>query len=172
MSVYIMASCSHFLLFLLLLSHTHALVPEFRKATSEDVLVARKFLFKEAMNPLSLSTRTLLVAHDVNQGILGFGQIRPLDDKYSELASIYVLPQYRRQGVGSALVQELLERHDADDDAKICLLTLKPTISFYESHGFASLRSPEDLPPTVQFEFKAGSFISSILGNELVCMVR
>ena len=52
--------------------------------------------------------RCLLVAHDVNQGILGFGQIRPLDDKYSELASLCV-PQYHHQGVGSALVQEFLE---------------------------------------------------------------
>ena len=50
----------------------------------------------------------------MSHGILEFGQICPLDDKYLELASLYV-PQYHRQGVGSALVQELLECHDADD---------------------------------------------------------
>lgn len=102
--------------------------------------------------------------------MIGFGQIRPLNIEYSELASLYVLPDYRQQGVGSALVKELLARHE--DDTKVCLLTLKPTMSFYEMHGFVCIKSLEDLPSNLKFEFKVGSLISSFLGNDLVCMVR
>lgn len=151
--------------------HTCSLALVFREATSDDVFFARKILFQEAMNPLSVSMRTLLVAHDVeNQDILGFGQIRPLDGQYSELASLYVLPDYRGQGIGSSVVEELLKRHE--DGTKVCLLTLRPTTSFYEAHGFLPIESSNDLPASVQFEFKAGSLISIVLGNDLVCMVR
>ena len=169
-----MAGFTYLLLSLLLslcFHHVCSLVPSFRKATSNDVFLARKILVQEAMNPISISTRTLLVAHyDQSNAMIGFGQIRPLNIEYSELASLYVLPDYRQQGVGSALVKELLARHE--DDTKVCLLTLKPTMSFYEMHGFVCIKSLEDLPSILKFEFKVGSLISSFLGNDLVCMVR
>ena len=140
-------------------------------ATGNDVFLARKMLFQAAMNPLSMSTQTLLIAYNgQSEDMIGFGQIRPLNTEYSELASLYVLPNYRQLGVGSALVNELLARHE--DHTKVCLLTLEPTMPFYERHGFVRIESLEDLPSSVQFEFKAGSLISSFLGNDLVCMIR
>jgi amino-acid N-acetyltransferase len=150
---------------------------QFRKATNTDVFFARKILFQEAMNPLSISTETLLVAYDKDDSQsqrVGFGQIRPLDAKYSELASLYVLPEYRQQGIGTRLVEQLLKQHDEQDDpsTSVCLLTLKPTVPFYQAHGFESVVSIDDLPPTIQFEYRAGQVVSSLLQNELVCIVR
>jgi hypothetical protein len=66
---------------------------QFRSATNEDITVARKVLLKEAMNPLSVSKKTLLVALDDddfdNVQAIAFGQIRPLDNSFSELASLF-----------------------------------------------------------------------------------
>jgi GNAT superfamily N-acetyltransferase len=145
----------------------------FRSATPKDVFLARTILFREAMNPLSISQDRLLVAvdTDADDRVVGFGQIRELDASvYSELASLFVLPEVRRQGIGSAIVEELLSRHNSND---ICLLTLRPTMALYERHGFRLLENEalHNMPQSFQLEYAAGSVLSKVLGNELVCMV-
>lgn len=150
----------------------------FRSATPKDVFLARKTMFSEAMNPLAVSQDRLLVAFDDDEDerLLGFGQIRPLSDVYSELASLYVMPENREQGIGGALVQQLLLRHEEQEEAtQVCLLTLRPTSGFYEKYGFEVLDEKEmksSMPSSFQFEYAAGSVVSSLLGNGLVCMVR
>jgi GNAT superfamily N-acetyltransferase len=165
---------------------------EFRSATADDINQALKILLQQAMNPLGLSQETLLVVTASSEDdkatktvwsdpkqqrssssssasswpLLGFGQIRPLNDNYSELASLYVRPDYRTQGIGTALVQQLLDRHNNHYNnnkntkgnksssnlplsssssqpptptlrpPQVCLLTLKPTAPFYEPLGF------------------------------------
>ena len=105
-------------------TNVDALVFSIRPATSVDVKEAQKVLFREMMNPLSVSETTMIVAscgsdNDNDDGnMIGFGQIRPLDDKYSELASLYVYPPYRNQGVGSEIVSALLSRHDTTNTAQ------------------------------------------------------
>ena len=107
--------------------------------------------------------------------MVGFGQIRKLDDHYSELASLYVNPPYRSNGIGTAIVSELLKRHE-DHDASmnsntVCLLTLHPTVPFYEKHAFRVVEK-DMVPQPLKFEFAAGSLLSAILGNTIVCMIR
>jgi ribosomal protein S18 acetylase RimI-like enzyme len=151
---------------------------QFRSAIDNDVSSAKKILFQQAMNPLSVSKERLLVAFDESQNakpLLGFGQIRPLGEVYSELASLYVMPEHRKQGIGGALVEALLERHKASSSSKrVCLLTLKPTAPFYETYGFhvASESERKQLPSSIQLEFKAGTALSMFLGNDLVCMIE
>jgi N-acetylglutamate synthase-like GNAT family acetyltransferase len=150
---------------------------QLRSATVEDVSMARKILFKQAMNPLSVSQKTLLVAYDetaAESPLLGFGQIRPLDDSYSELASLYVLSEHRHQGIGGAIVESLMKRHVESTLTKVCLLTLKPTTPFYEKYGFqvACEEQRKQLPSSLQMEFKLGMALSAVLGNDLVCMVQ
>ena len=55
---------------------------------------------------------------------------------------------------------------------RVCLLTLEPTVGFYKRFGFERTE-PGALPSAVmRLEFQAGALVSSLLGNELVCMVR
>jgi ribosomal protein S18 acetylase RimI-like enzyme len=94
--------------------------------------------------------------------LVGFGQLRPLDTNDAgsvdtmELASIYVIPQYRHEGIASQIIQALLARVSVDtrndtastsDNTRIItttttkpviifLLTLRPIIPLYERHGF------------------------------------
>jgi ribosomal protein S18 acetylase RimI-like enzyme len=163
---------------------------QFRSATNEDVAFARKTMMQQAMNPLSISKERLLVAYDDDDEqasksngcnlLLGFGQIRPLDDSYSELASLYVLPNQRGKGIGGALIQELLSRHDDDkginksnnSERSVVLLTLRPTTPLYEKYGFEIVENISEMPMSLQLEYKAGSIVSAFLGNDLVCMKR
>jgi N-acetylglutamate synthase-like GNAT family acetyltransferase len=149
----------------------------FRSATPNDVFTARKTMLKEKMNPLSISQdRLLVVFDDFDEDLLGFGQIRPLDGVYSELASLYVNPEHRQQGIGGALVRQLLLRHDqVESPSTVCLLTLRSTTPFYEKQGFEVMDQDEiqsTMPSSFQFEYAAGSVVSSLLGNGLVCMIR
>jgi N-acetylglutamate synthase-like GNAT family acetyltransferase len=151
---------------------------DFRSATPNDVFTARKTMFDQKMNPLSISQDRLLVAFDDSdeRNLLGFGQIRPLDGVFSELASLYVKPENRQQGIGGALVQQLLRRHDeVESPTTVCLLTLGSTTTFYEKHGFElmdELEIQSTMPSSFRFEYAAGSVVSSLLGNGLVCMIR
>jgi len=157
-----------------------ALSVRFRRATFGDVAAARKLLLAEKMNPLSLSEERLLVAYDdanngVNDQLIGFGQIRPLSPEYSELASLFVVPRCRGEGVGSALVEQLLSLHDENEDdknRKVCLLTLRPTCPFYERCGFQTTDDLSEFPLSFRLEYAAGTAVSALLGNDLVCMVR
>jgi ribosomal protein S18 acetylase RimI-like enzyme len=173
-----------------------------RPASSfEEVKLARQILLQELMNPFSISQQHLLIAYQcttattttrissVNDtpvgiaeresNVVGFGQIRPLNQYYSELASLFVLPQYRRMGIAAKLITTLLSNHDQCDVGKntsICLLTLRPTVPLYVPHGFRVVANPitenHDIPKTLALEFIVGTIISKILGNDLVCMIR
>ena len=150
---------------------------EIRSATDKHISVARKILLREAMNPFSLQKENMLVAVDEENDddqLIGFGQIRPIDEKFSELASLFVMPEKRNQGIGGTLVQSLMENHKSKATSKVCLLTLKPTASFYEPHGFkiASSDEMQKLPSSVRNEYLAGSAISLVLGNEIICMIQ
>jgi ribosomal protein S18 acetylase RimI-like enzyme len=129
------------------------------------------------MNPLLLSAEAFLTAktEDDDALLVGFGQIRQLSQNYAELASVYVDPKFRRQGVASKLIAHLIKRHEATDDSiSLCVLTLNSTTALYEKFGFQVMpeRAMKRLPIGLQFEFAAGKAISSVLGNTLVCMTR
>ena len=185
------ASHLHSLIHLLIfLPFARSLDIIFCQATSKDVSEARRLILMAKMNPLSISEEHLVVARsarsnisdkedDSEESFLGFGQIRPLTDAYSELASLYVLPQFRRRGIGMALTQELLNRHDAKFGKvnesvlpQVCLLTLRPTMKLYEKCGFREVKDMSTMPTMLQLEYQIGLIVSKLLSNELVCMSR
>ena len=180
----------HLLLFLvwvqIVVVGAMALEIQIRPASERDVATARTILLKQAMNPLAVKQERLLVANVVKSddttmsageiALAGFGQIRPVDENYAELASLYVMPGYRRKGIATMLISKLLEQYDAAAEATkqrrmVCLLTLRPTAPLYEPHGFRVIPKQE-MPKALQFEYAAGSFISAVLGNDLICMLR
>ena len=50
------------------------------------------------------------------------------------------------------------------------MLTLAPTVPFYEALGFRLLSSTDDVPDEMKLEVAAGTALSFVLGNKLVCM--
>lgn len=70
----------------------------------------------------------------------GFGFV---DEETPEL-TIAVVPSHRGRGTGAELLEALLERARGDGFAQVSLSAERGQTSFYEQHGFRSLREDGD----------------------------
>jgi len=83
-----------------------------------------------------------------------------------ELASVYVLPQYRGHGIGSEVVRRLLVKHRGPA-SNVYILTLNSTREWYQNIGFEVTMEP---PEKMKFEMAAGKIITNFINEELICM--
>ncbi|CAJ1959688.1 unnamed protein product [Cylindrotheca closterium] len=86
-----------------------------------------------------------------------------------ELSSVYVIPEYRKRGIGSELVQGVLQRnkYSLRPGKEVYALTLAKTVLWYQRLGF----DIEPVPPSsMALEIAAGSVITGLIGEELVCI--
>jgi len=113
-----------------------------RPAEFSDEKIIRKLILQVHINPTGLDWRRFLVAVDSAGQIIGCGQIKPHQDGSIELASIAVFPEWRHQGIASALIQELLSRNSGELHL-VCRSSLGP---FYERFGFQTIQQ-EAMPP-------------------------
>lgn len=86
-----------------------------------------------------------------------------------ELSSVYVIPEWRSNGIGSELIRRLLAQHallgrKADD---VYLVTVESTNNWYRGFGF---ELTDDTPASMDFEVSAGEFLTKFMGEKLVVM--
>jgi N-acetylglutamate synthase-like GNAT family acetyltransferase len=113
-----------------------------RRATGRDARAIRALIRQVGINPLGLDWRRFPVAvNDVDE-MIGCGQIKPHGDGTRELASIAVRPEYQNQGVGQAVIQQLL----AENHLPLYLTCRAELEPYYQKFGFRSL-APEEMPP-------------------------
>ncbi|BDA50217.1 hypothetical protein COCOBI_15-3460 [Coccomyxa sp. Obi] len=125
-------------------------------------------ILKESMNPLGLVPERFTVAVSPAGNLLGFGQLEK-KDSYIELRSMIVDPSARGQGVGKALLKELLSKAGRSD---VLITTIGNRMPFYQSEGFQRLGLKE-VPRSLLFEVMAGTVVARIAaGDELVVMKR
>eukprot|EP00611_Tribonema_gayanum_P022605 TRINITY_DN4571_c0_g1_i1.p2 TRINITY_DN4571_c0_g1~~TRINITY_DN4571_c0_g1_i1.p2 ORF type:complete len:213 (-),score=61.43 TRINITY_DN4571_c0_g1_i1:416-1054(-) len=154
----------------------------YRPGHEADKPFIQSTLFSLKMNFLLLDPKNFIVAVDPEEDAgdqtcsadpVGFGQIRPLNQRDFELASVYVCEEARGRGVGSAIVTALLRQHAARHGGgalpRTFLLTLADTTRFYERLGFRAADTAA-LPLTMRLELLAGSAIQALLGGRLVAM--
>ncbi len=79
-----------------------------------------------------------LAAYD-NEQLLGI--IRVVGDGYTivYIQDILVLPEHQRKGIGSALIQAVLERFQSVRQIVLTTDNTQKTIAFYESQGFVQM---------------------------------
>ncbi|MBD3208558.1 MAG: GNAT family N-acetyltransferase [Candidatus Nealsonbacteria bacterium] len=65
--------------------------------------------------------------------VVGCTRIKKLPGDCLELASLAVLSEYRRKGIGSTLIKEILEK---EQKRPIYLITSSDMINFYQNFGF------------------------------------
>jgi len=86
-----------------------------------------------------------------------------------ELASVYVVPTWRKKGIGTELISRTMNKHvmlgrNYDD---VFLLTLDSTKEWYRSFGFEVTDKP---PAAMALEIAAGGILTKFLGAKLISM--
>ena len=175
-----------------------------RRGVESDANTIRFAILKEKMNPLGLDPRRFVVAEEGGQ-LVGFGQLKPWETlsrrrkgdlvgaavrflnlepnwrgQLLELASLVVMPEHRGRGVGTALLNRLIEDSiDAKDpetllkqETTLCLLTLKSTVGFYEKAGFSVISSEQYVPRPLQAELAAGKVVAAVVADDECVVMR
>jgi amino-acid N-acetyltransferase len=116
---------------------------DLRRATAADASFIRRLVYAERLNPLGLNWRRFWLAVDENGRVIGCGQVKPHGDGSRELASIVVLPEWRNQGVASAIIRRLL----AENPPPLYLTCRAELTPFYARFGFEVAENPSELSP-------------------------
>jgi amino-acid N-acetyltransferase len=108
-----------------------------------DFPAIQRLIHEVGINPMALDWRRFMIAVDANDQMVGCGQIKPHKDGSRELASIAVLPEWRKQGVARTIILHLLETQP-----RPLYLTCRGRLGpFYEKFGFQDVTASADLPP-------------------------
>ncbi len=110
-----------------------------RPATEEDFPAVRQLIHLVGINPMSLDWRRFLIAVDSSGKLLGCGQLKPHGKEVIELASIAVQPDYQKQGIARAIIEQLISKAPRPLYL-VCRSRLGP---FYQEWGFRPLTRPE-----------------------------
>jgi len=113
-----------------------------RAAKAEDQATIRRIIRAANLNPMSLDWPNFLIAEDAGE-VVGIGQVKTHRDGSRELASIAVVPARQGQGIGSAIVNALLDRHGG---GVLHLTCQGKNEGYYARFGFRRIPRQE-LPP-------------------------
>jgi N-acetylglutamate synthase-like GNAT family acetyltransferase len=112
-----------------------------RPAVAADQSAITMIVHAARISPTGLDWPRFLVAEE-SGGLIGVGQVKPHRDGSREVASIAVVPEWQRQGVGTAIVRGLIAR----ESGVLHLMCLSTNAPFYERFGFGRIER-EEMPP-------------------------
>jgi len=110
-----------------------------RPARESESTQIKDLIHLAGINPMGLDWRRFVVAVDDRDQILGVGQIKPHGTEILELASIAVYPEYRGQGIASAIIEHLLK----DSPRPLYLMCESSRGALYEKFGFMAITYDE-----------------------------
>ena len=110
-----------------------------RPAGETDSAAIKDLIHLVGINPTGLDWKRFIVAVTPERQIIGCGQLKPHGAGILELASIATLPDYRKQGIASAIINHLLSKSPRPLYLT-CVSTMGP---FYEQFGFYTLEQSE-----------------------------
>lgn len=116
---------------------------DLRRATAADASLIRRLVYAERLNPLGLNWRRFWLAVDENGRVIGCGQVKPHGDGSRELASIVVLPEWRKRGVATAIIRRLL----TENPPPLYLTCRAELTPFYARFGFEVVENSSELSP-------------------------
>ncbi len=114
----------------------------FRPATKEDFPAIRALIHTEKINPMGLDWRHFIVAIANHDEFIGCGQIKLHGDGSQELASIAVIKRWRRQGIATRIIENLL----GGVETPIYLTCRASLGGFYQKFGFRTVQIDEMSP--------------------------
>ena len=127
----------------------------YRKARFQDAETIYNLIYDYAQkgemlarsrNTIYETMRDMVVAENEDGEVVGVGGLHITWDSLAEVRTIAVSPKYKRHGIGSGIVKELIREGKEMGVKKIFTLTYKP--QFFVTLGFREVKK-EDLPHKV-----------------------
>jgi amino-acid N-acetyltransferase len=117
-----------------------------RRARTADVRAIRRLVDAYSGNRILLSKETVTLYEDVQEfwvaesttgDVVGCGALHVIWEDLAEVRTLAVAPEWRRHGVGSALLTRLLEVAREVGVARVFCLTFE--VEFFRRHGFVAV---------------------------------
>jgi N-acetylglutamate synthase-like GNAT family acetyltransferase len=128
-----------------------------RPARQEDQPTIVSFIRQAKINPRNLHWQNFLVAEE-NGNIVGIRQVKVYHQGTREVASGFVLPEYRRQGISAQLMNELLAR----ETGPLYTMVNEKRAPYYEPFGFRRV-DVDRLPSDFRKEYRIGRIITTLV---------
>ena len=128
-----------------------------RPARQEDQQTIVSFVRQAKINPRNLHWEHFLVAEE-NGKVVGIRQVKVHPAGTREVASGFVLPQYRKRGISARLMNEILTR----EHGPLYSLIDQKWLPYYEQFGFRRV-GVKELPSDFRKEYRIGRIVTSLL---------
>lgn len=136
-----------------------------RDAVKADFPAIRALVRQTGINPLGLDWRRFIVAESPTGEFIGCGQLKPHSDDSLELASLAVVPAWRRRGVARLIIQALMAKAPHP-----LYLTCRGALGpFYEKFGFRVLR-PDEMPPYFRRLSRLAGIVAKLINETMLVM--
>jgi N-acetylglutamate synthase-like GNAT family acetyltransferase len=139
-----------------------------RPATEADFAEIKALIRQVRINPMGLDWRRFTVAVNEQGGIIACGQLKPAPGGLTELASLAVLPAFRRRGIARALIEHLL----AKATPPVYLTCRSRLGTMYEKFGFRVLDGDETPPYYRRLQRLAGALMELARRNETLLVMK
>lgn len=128
-----------------------------RPAREDDQQTILSFVRQARINPRNLHWQNFLLAEDEGKPV-GIRQVKVHAGGTREVASGFVLPEYRRRGISARLMNELLAR----ERGPLYTMVDRKWAPYYEQFGFRPAPADE-LPADFRREYRIARLITSLL---------
>ena len=130
---------------------------DIRPARHEDQETIVSFIRQAKLNPRNLKWQNFLVAEENGQ-IVGIRQVKVYEQGTREVASGFVLPEYRRQGISARLMEALLAR----EMGPLYTMVNEKRAPYYEPFGFRRVDVGQ-LPSDFRKEYRIGRIVTTLM---------
>ena len=128
-----------------------------RRARQEDQQTIVSLIRQAKLNPRNLNWENFLIAEE-NGKVIGMRQIKTYSQGTREVASGFVLPEYRRQGISARLMSELLAR----ETGPLYTMVNEKRAPYYEQFGFRRV-DVSQLPTDFRREYRIGKIVTTLM---------
>lgn len=137
-----------------------------RPAEARHAEPIRALIERVDINSRGLDWRQFLVAEDEAGSLVGCGRVKAHPGGVRELASIAVVPEYRRRGVARTLIEALI----AENPPPLYLMSESGLEAFYVQFGFHRISEPQ-MPTYFRRMLKLPGFIELFSQDNLQVIV-
>lgn len=128
-----------------------------RHARKEDQQTIVSMIHQAKLNPRNLHWEKFLVAEEDGK-LIGLRQIKTHSRGTREVASGFVLPEFRRRGISAQIMRELL----AGETGTLYTMVNEKRAGYYEQFGFRRV-DVDQLPADFRREYRIGRIVTTLM---------